>query len=120
MVLSNDHTRMTGFQFDDASAAGEFVLRLQKFTSDPDDIINQLSGKFKKKKAKKEAKKGKYRAPAKSEISAPCCFQHVTNLDRNEGINIVNSPAASPAHLHNRRLSPVKHTPVVPSLLKHE
>ena len=114
MHLSTDHTRMAAFQFDDAGAASDFLLRLSHLTSDPDDSILNLTGRSKKKKESKFKRKGKYKAPAKSDISSPCCFTHVTNIDRAEGVEIVGEKP--PPHVVTTRLSPVK-TPRVSSMI---
>ena len=88
--LSNDHTRLAGFNFDDAVAAGEFHQKIRQLTSDGDDDVLNLSGKkAKKKKSKKSSKKS--RPPTKADISTPCCFTHVTRLDRTDGMSLLNS-----------------------------
>ena len=78
--LSTDHSKLAGLSFDDAAAASEFLTHIQNLTSDPDDELLKI-GKVKKKKSMKD-KKHKVKLPKKSEISQPCCFIHVTKLDR--------------------------------------
>ena len=86
MHLSNDHTKLAGFRFVDAAAAVDFYHKIFKLVSDPNDDILNLSGTKGKKKAKsKEKDKKKYKAPTKADISTPCCFTHITKLDRTDG-----------------------------------
>lgn len=80
MHTSTDYSKLAGFSFDDAGAASEFYGHLHKLTADPDDqLLNP--GNIKKKKSIKDKKK-KVKLPKKTEISQPCCFVHVTKLDR--------------------------------------
>ncbi len=99
--LSNDHTKMVGLSFDDQGAATDFIHRVVTLTSDPNDDVLNLSSKKKKKDAKK--KKGKYKAPNKSDISSPCCFTHVTKLDRSDGMTILGSSAPTSPQIHRDR-----------------
>lgn len=80
MHTSTDYSKLAGFSFDDAGAASEFYGHLHKLTADPDDELLH-PGKIKKKKSIKDKKK-KVKLPKKTEISQPCCFVHVTKLDR--------------------------------------
>ena len=80
MHTSKDHSQLAGFSFDDAKAASEFYGHIHKLTADPDDDLLKI-GKTKKKKSIKDKKK-KFKLPKKTEISQPCCFVHVTKLDR--------------------------------------
>ncbi|XP_076444484.1 uncharacterized protein LOC143282691 [Babylonia areolata] len=82
---SSDGSKLAGLSFDDSQAAASFAAALLKLTSDPDDELLMLSKKGKKKKKKKKAegkKKAKFKPPKKTDISQPCCFQHVTKLER--------------------------------------
>ncbi|KAI8773093.1 CAunnamed protein product [Biomphalaria glabrata] len=79
--LSTDSTRLIGFSFDEGKAATEFAEAVRTFTANPDDDLLNLSNK--KRKSKKEKKsKQKYKPPKKVDISQPCCFVHVTKLER--------------------------------------
>lgn len=81
--VSSDSNKLAGLSFDDSKAAATFAAAMLKLTSDPDDELLMLSQKGKKKKKKKkESKKIKFKPPKKSDISQPCCFQHVTKLER--------------------------------------
>ncbi|XP_060585440.1 uncharacterized protein LOC132741324 [Ruditapes philippinarum] len=80
MHTSKDHSQLAGFSFDDAKAASEFYGHIHKLTADPEDDLLKI-GKTKKKKSIKDKKK-KFKLPKKAEISQPCCFVHVTKLDR--------------------------------------
>ena len=110
MHLSGDHNNMAGFAFDDAHAAAEFLTRWKSFSSNPDDDILNLSGKSSKKRKKEEKKqKGKFKPPNKSAISTPCCFTHVTKLDRTDGMNILGTKGPMSATRDLKQLSsPVK------------
>ena len=83
MHTSKDHTKLAGLSFDEADKAREFYSFLEKLTSDPTDDLLKI-GKTKKKKSVKEKKK-KLKLPKKTEISQPCCFVHVTKLERPGG-----------------------------------
>ncbi|KAK7107874.1 uncharacterized protein [Littorina saxatilis] len=82
--LSSDTKKLGGFSFDDSKAAGEFANSMQKILADPDDELLMLSKKGKKKKKRMESirKKLRYKPPKKSDISQPCCFEHVTKLEQ--------------------------------------
>ena len=123
MHLSTDHTRRVGFGYDDTVCASDFHRKLLSITTDPnnDDFL-LLTGSKPKKKKKEDKQRGKhkYKAPSKSDISSPCCFTHITKLDRTDGISIVGPPPTSPPRDHRpRRLSPVKMTRVS-SMLHHD
>lgn len=89
MQRSTDHTQLVGLSFDDSSAAKEFHSTLRRLTSDPDDELLNIS---KMKKKKKLEKTKKFRAPKKTEISQPCCFVHVTKLERPKFTGIDSQP----------------------------
>lgn len=80
MYTSKDHSQLAGFSFDDARSAAEFYGHVHKLTSDPNDDLFK-TGNIKKKKSVKDKKK-KIKLPKKTEISNPCCFVHVTKMDR--------------------------------------
>ena len=99
MHLSNDHTRLAGFIFDDTTAASLWHQQFVALTSDPDDtLLNLFNGQSSKKKnlshrtGVKATKKVKVKPPSKADISSPCCFTHVTRLNRNEGLNFLSLP----------------------------
>jgi len=79
LTLSTDSTRLVGLSFDDALAAAEFAEAVRSLTANPDDDLMKLSSK---KKKKKKEKKTKYTPPKKIDISQPCCFVHVTKLEK--------------------------------------
>lgn len=79
MHISTDHSKLAGLSFDDDTAAAEFYGHLDKLTSDPSDELLMI-GKNRKKSLRDKKKRAKL--PKKSEISQPCCFVHVTKLDR--------------------------------------
>lgn len=98
MHLSKDHTKLAGFYFADSLSATEFFDFLSNLTSDPDDPLLSLSnGTKKKKKDRKKtgcgatSRKEKRKPIRREDISLPCCFTHVTKLDRNDGLHILLS-----------------------------
>lgn len=88
--LTTDHTRLAGLSFDDSGAATEFYNALTKITSDPNDELFNISKSKKKKKSQKS--KQKFKPPKKTEISQPCCFVHVTKLERPSVVSGPKSP----------------------------
>lgn len=88
LYMSNDHTKIAGLSFDDPFAATDFRRILQELTSDPDDDILTLSYKKSKKRRELEKKLRKqrknYKAPKKTDISNPCCFEHVTKVEKTD------------------------------------
>ncbi|XP_041351740.1 uncharacterized protein LOC121370524 [Gigantopelta aegis] len=105
MHLSSDHTRQVGFSFDDGGAASEFFGSLSALTSNPEDDLFNLSKSKKKKKQKEKSKpaKQKYKAPKKADISQPCCFVHVTKLEKPELFPPPPNPVS--AEVTNHKLS---------------
>ena len=105
MHLSKDHGSVVGFNFDDSVSAAAFLHRINSFLADPYADLLQLSGaaarkamkkrmKEAKKLAKAQAKKDKstrLKRPTKADISSPCCFVHLTKLDRTDGMSLLDS-----------------------------
>lgn len=80
MHLSSDHRRMAGLSFDVPDFAQEFWDRVEELISDPLNIsLSMPKGCSKSMKKKNRPSKPKP-LPRKSDISLPCCFQHVTNV----------------------------------------
>ncbi|KAH9512642.1 hypothetical protein Btru_039017 [Bulinus truncatus] len=96
--LSTDTTRLIGFSFDDGKAATEFAEAVRSFTANPDDELLNLSNKKKKQKKEKKSKQ-KYKPPKKVDISQPCCFVHVTKLERPNLLGGLFPPPPSGAEL---------------------
>ncbi|XP_029035885.1 uncharacterized protein LOC114872645 isoform X1 [Osmia bicornis bicornis] len=76
MCLSSDHTRLAGLSFDNPKAANDLWQHIERLVSCPENISLSVPGKKKKKPVPK-----KVVLPAKSNISQPCQFQHVTSVD---------------------------------------
>ena len=119
MHLSTDHMRRVGFGFDDTVCASDFHRKLLSVTTNPnnEDILSVTTSSKHRKKRKEDKKNKKYRAPSKCDISSPCCFTHITKLDKTDGFNIVGQANAAAKgqqqrDLRTRRLSPVKMTRV--------
>ncbi|KAI0236870.1 hypothetical protein LSAT2_012640 [Lamellibrachia satsuma] len=122
--LSNDHASVVGFNFDDSVAAAVFLHRVKTFTADPDGDVLQLSRKAIKKRmkeakklakeqAKREKSAKKHKKPTKADISSPCCFVHLTKLDRGDGIMLLDThapPLSSPGFATAQRSSTLPRT----------
>ncbi|XP_064489848.1 uncharacterized protein LOC135401389 [Ornithodoros turicata] len=81
MHLSSDHRRMAGLSFDVADAAQEFWDKVEELTSDPLNISLSVPKSNQKGLKKRKSKDDKRKSlPRKSDISLPCCFQHVTSV----------------------------------------
>ena len=95
MHLSSDHSRLVAFRFHDAAGAADFAQKLNAIVSDPHmaDILNLSSSSKKKKDKKRLRAKSREKLPDKMAISAPCCFTHITNLDRSDAA--LDMPASS-------------------------
>lgn len=83
MCYSCDHTTKVGFSFDTAEAAQDMWLHVEQLVACPENISLSTPGKKKKKKEKKKQIKPAP-LPPKSHISQPCCFQHITSVDRED------------------------------------
>ncbi|KAL1509158.1 hypothetical protein ABEB36_003940 [Hypothenemus hampei] len=81
MRYSCDHTVQVGFSFDTKNAAADMWSHIEKLISCPENISLSTPGKKKKKKEKREKSPP---LPSKSNISQPCCFQHITSVDRED------------------------------------
>ncbi|CAH1123681.1 unnamed protein product [Ceutorhynchus assimilis] len=81
MLYSCDHTMRVGFSFDTKPAAEDMWSHIEKLVACPENISLSLPGKKKKKKEKKEKPQP---LPSKSHISQPCCFQHITSVDKED------------------------------------
>ncbi|GFN75496.1 misexpression suppressor of ras [Plakobranchus ocellatus] len=96
VTISTDISRLVGFSFDEAEAATQFAEAFRGFTQTlEEDMIN--AGK--KKSKKKKEKKPKFKPPKKIDISQPCCFVHVTKLERPDLIGGMFPPPPNGADL---------------------
>ena len=78
MYLSTDHTMCIGLSFDCENAAKELGSHIGRLISCPENINLSISkGKGKQQKPSRPPPKA---LPAKSHISQPCCFQHITSV----------------------------------------
>lgn len=89
MHMSHDHTRLAGFLFEDNAAAADFYRKFTSLVSNKDDTLLNLSRatarrprslprKFRRNQSAAETKF----SLNKADISGPCCFTHVTKMDR--------------------------------------
>ncbi|XP_057336738.1 uncharacterized protein LOC130675208 isoform X2 [Microplitis mediator] len=77
MCLSSDHTRLAGLSYDNSKAANDLWQHIERLVSCPENISLSVPGK----KKKKQPPAKKFVLPAKSNISQPCQFQHITSVD---------------------------------------
>jgi hypothetical protein len=78
MHLSSDHSVLVGLSFDSPAAADEMWGHVERLTACPENISLSVPGR----RGRKQRRTPKPQPlPAKSHISQPCCFQHVTNVD---------------------------------------
>lgn len=80
MCLSSDHTTFVGFSFDCELAAKEMWEHVERLTSCPENISLSVPS------TKKTSRKSPARPPlpAKTHISQPCCFQHITSVGQTD------------------------------------
>lgn len=78
MHLSSDHSVLVGLSFDSAVAADEMWGHVERLTACPENISLSVPGR-RGRKLRRTPKPQPL--PAKSHISQPCCFQHVTSVD---------------------------------------
>ncbi|GFR76384.1 misexpression suppressor of ras [Elysia marginata] len=77
--ISTDLTRLVGLSFDEGDAATEFAESFRSLVENSEEDLLTAS---KKNSKKKKEKKPKFKPPRKIDISQPCCFVHVTKLER--------------------------------------
>lgn len=77
--ISTDATRLVGLSFDEGDAASEFAESFRSLVENSEEDLLTTS---KKNSKKKKEKKPKFKPPKKIDISQPCCFVHVTKLER--------------------------------------
>lgn len=104
LYLSCDHRKMAGLSFDSQSAAQQFHEQIETLTSDPLNIA--LTGpkksnkklKFLKKQMSINANASNYKLPKKCDISSPCLFQHVTNVEVSDYDKLYSMSTLVPYH----------------------
>nr|CAD7401157.1 unnamed protein product [Timema poppensis] len=74
--MSVDHSRLAGLSFDCPGSAADLWTHLERLTADPHNISLSVPGRRKPKRGPKPAS-----LPNKSQISQPCCFQHITSVE---------------------------------------
>ncbi|KAJ1519684.1 hypothetical protein ONE63_004947 [Megalurothrips usitatus] len=86
MCLSSDHSTLVGLSFDCPQAAQQLWDHVERLTSCPENI--SLSGPGARGRGRKSPRKSPkvkpVPLPSKAHISQPCCFQHVTSVDRKD------------------------------------
>jgi hypothetical protein len=89
MYLSSDHRRLVGLSFDSQDAADELLAEIEALTSRPENI--SLSAPKSAKTRTLPTPQTPKRLPPKTQISQPCCFQHVSSVaigDRNRYLSL--------------------------------
>nr|CAD7433887.1 unnamed protein product [Timema monikensis] len=74
--MSVDHSRLAGLSFDCPGSAADLWTHLERLMADPHNISLSVPGRRKPKRGPKPAS-----LPNKSQISQPCCFQHITSVE---------------------------------------
>lgn len=83
MLLSTNHQRMAGFSFDSAYSSMQFYQQVTELCSNPENVaLCPPMPTREEKKSRRHSFNGgvKKTLLRKSEISYPCCFNHVTSL----------------------------------------
>ncbi|KAL8606807.1 hypothetical protein ACOMHN_049636 [Nucella lapillus] len=93
--LSTDAKKLVGLSFDDSKAAAEFGACLTRLICQMDDDSGTLTRKGKRKKRQDSQRKAKRKQPKKTDISQPCCFQHITKLERPQITGVMPLPPNS-------------------------
>ena len=108
LYLSCDHRQMAGLSFDSADAAADFLRNIESITCDPLNIAlsapKRLISKKEKSSSKAKGKRDQFKAPRKEEISAPCLFQHVINVDTKDFDRLFSISSLVPHHRVNPEL----------------
>ncbi|XP_076466339.1 uncharacterized protein LOC143297760 [Babylonia areolata] len=106
LTLSTDANKLVGLSFDDSKAAAEFGTCITKLTAKFDYDSGTLGKKGKRKKKQESKRRVKCKMPKKTDISQPCCFQHITKLERPQITGVMPLPPNSclPA-AHNSSVS---------------
>ncbi|XP_073990330.1 misexpression suppressor of ras 3 isoform X2 [Rhodnius prolixus] len=86
MCLSTDHSTFVGLSFDCESAAREMWQHIERLTSCPENISLSVPGSRKTKRTPPP----RAPLPAKSHISQPCCFQHITSVGTTDKHRLVS------------------------------
>ncbi len=85
MQLHNNLRKVAGLKFYSDEAAKEFVKKFKEITVNPNDELWKVScgkmGKQKKRSKSFNLKRSKPKKPNKTQISVPCNFSHITNVD---------------------------------------
>ena len=85
MQLHNNLRKVAGLKFYSEDHAKEFVKRFKEITANPNDELWKVSsgkmGKQKKRSKSFNLKRSKPKKSSKTQISVPCNFSHITNVD---------------------------------------
>ena len=95
MHLSSDHSVLVGLSFDSASAADEMWSHVERLTACPENISLSVPGR-RGRRPRQTAKPKPQPLPAKTHISQPCYFQHVTNVDAADRMRYLSLRALVP------------------------
>ncbi len=85
MQLHNNLRKVAGLKFYSEEHAKDFVKRFKEITANPNDELWKVScgkmGKQKKRSKSFNLKRSKPKKSSKTQISVPCNFSHITNVD---------------------------------------
>ena len=127
LYLSCDHRKMAGLSFDSQTAAQQFNQQIETLTSDPLNIA--LTGpkksnkklKFLKKQLSLSASNGpNLKLLKKSDISSPCLFQHITNVEVSDYDKLYSLSNLVPYTQSSSRTTPTTPTSTSASTISYE
>lgn len=129
LYLSCDHRKMAGLSFDSQLAAQQFNQQIETLTSDPLNIA--LTGPKKSSKKLKFLKKQlslnanssgpNLKLLKKSDISLPCLFQHITNVEVSDCDKLYSLSSLVPyTQSSSSRTTPTTPTSTSPSSISYE
>ncbi len=111
MLMSDNHSRLVGLSFDNSYSAMRFFGVLKDLSSDPQNV-SLIPSPGNNGKLRKRHSIGRRISLKKSQISTPCCFQHVTSIKPADLINDTSDSTSvsdhADSHAQPQLLSAVK------------
>ncbi|XP_071941811.1 uncharacterized protein [Antedon mediterranea] len=96
MALSTEPGKIAGLSFDSERAGNELLRTVNTWISDQKDVnLGTIKDKRKDTKKKNKSK------VLKTEISLPCCFEHITNVDKEMYVQKCNGLETGPTFNEN-------------------
>ncbi|XP_052122953.1 uncharacterized protein LOC113208979 isoform X2 [Frankliniella occidentalis] len=108
MCLSSDHTTLIGLSFDCPQAAQQLWDHIERLTFCPENLgLSGPGARGRGRKSPRKSPKPKPVAlPSKAHISQPCCFQHVTSVDRKDRDRYFSLQTLVPALAEIEKVAP--------------